>query len=167
MTDAHSLESPPITFVDDDGRTIHIEAHDGDRDALVAMYDDFAPQHRAQGLPPVSRERITEWLETIEDGLHVVAWHDDRAVGHAALLAGGDDHELMIFVHQDYRLAGIGSKLIRSLLGYGRRAGVERVWLCVRPSNAVAVALYRSVGFETIESGDTDLEMRLTFSEED
>ena len=163
MTDGPPLEPPPATFVDDEGREIQIKRSNGDREALVEMYDDFAPRHRAQGLPPVGRDRIEEWLDTIEEGLQVVAWHEDRIVGHAALLAGADDHELMIFVHQDYRLAGIGSRLIRALLGYGRESGVESVWLCVRPSNSVAVSLYRSVGFESITSSKSDLEMRRNF----
>ncbi|WP_136687808.1 GNAT family N-acetyltransferase [Halorhabdus amylolytica] len=166
MSDRPALEPPPVAFVDEEGRTIRIERSEGDRDALVTMYEDFAPEDRAQGLPPVGRERIEKWLETIEEGIHVVAWHDDQAVGHAALLAGEDDHELMIFVHQDYQLAGIGSRLIRALLGAGRRDGAENVWLCVRPSNAIAISLYRSVGFEAVGSGETELEMSLSFDDE-
>ncbi|WP_135662972.1 GNAT family N-acetyltransferase [Halorhabdus rudnickae] len=165
MNESPPLEPPPVTFVDEEGRPIRIERSEGDRDALVTMYDSFAPHQRAQGLPPAGRQRIEEWLTTIEAGLHVIAWHDDRAVGHAALLAGPEDHELMIFVHQDYQLAGIGSRLIRALLACGREADVEDVWLCVRPSNSVAVSLYRSVGFEPVESGETELEMSLTFEE--
>lgn len=165
MTDRVSLLVPPVIFEDDEGREIHITEGDDEQDPLIEMYDGYASEHRAQGLPPTGRNRIAEWLETIDEGIEVLAWHAGRAVGHAALLEGEADHELMIFVHQDYRLAGIGSRLIRALLGYGKQEGVEAVWLCVRPSNTVAIALYRSVGFDAISSHETDLEMTLSLNE--
>jgi len=64
-----------------------------------------------------------------------------------------DCHELVIFVHPEYQLAGIGSKLIRGLLGHGQREGVTRVWLTVGNNNRVAKRLYRSVGFEVETTG--------------
>jgi ribosomal protein S18 acetylase RimI-like enzyme len=165
MTERSPWTPPPRTFADETGRSIRIERGIGDRAALIAMYESYAPHHRAQGLPPVGRERIEEWLDTVAEGLNVVAWHGDRAVGHSALLGDANDHELMIFVHQNYRLSGIGSRLIRSLLAYGQAEGVETVWLCVRPSNAIAVSLYESVGFEQTDESESDLEMTLSLQE--
>jgi ribosomal protein S18 acetylase RimI-like enzyme len=92
-----------------------------------------------------------------------VALEGDRVVGHATLVPDedGETVELAIFVHHDYQGAGIGSKLIRGLLGHGQRVGVEKVWLTVERWNDAAVALYESVGFETSSAESFELEMTL------
>lgn len=167
---------PPLEFTDYDERRIEIRGG-CPRDVLVEMYEDYAPECRAQGLPPVGEQRINEWLDVLEEGMNVVAFHvagettdeppsENRrevAVGHACLLDCGDGRaELTIFVHQDYQLAGIGSRLIRVLLGHGQSLGVEEVWLTVERSNHVAMNLYRSVGFETSNAAGIEHEMELT-----
>jgi len=163
-----SFARPLLTFTDHDGREIAIRTG-FDRDALAEMYADFSPESRAQGLPPMGERRIVEWLDILDDGINVIAFHEDRdegeriAVGHACLLDCGDGtSELTIFVHQDYQLAGIGSRLIRGLLGEGQAHGVERVWLSVERSNHVAMNLYRSVGFETSSAAGIEHEMDLS-----
>jgi len=166
-TSAPHFDRPPLTFTDYDDREIAIRAG-FTREALGEMYADFAPDSRAQGLPPMGERRIGEWLDVLEDGVNVVAFHENRAdgdpvaVGHACLLDCGDGtSELTIFVHHDYQLAGIGSRLIRGLLGEGQARGVERVWLTVERSNHVAMNLYRSVGFETSSAAGIEHEMEL------
>ncbi|WP_134669991.1 GNAT family N-acetyltransferase [Halorussus marinus] len=152
--------SPPRTVTDAAGRTVECRvATDGDREALAAMYDAFGIEGRAQGIPPADPDRRREWLDTICDGIGVVATHGGRAVGHGVLLAGGPGHELALFVHPDYRSAGIGTALLRALLGRGEAAGVERVWLSVRRGNRPAVSLYRRAEFSVTESGLGELEM--------
>jgi GNAT superfamily N-acetyltransferase len=153
---------PPVTFTDGEGRTITVRAYDGGFEALVAMYVGFDPEHRAQGIPPQTEGRIREWLRgLVDDGLNAVAVHDGDPVGHATLVPMGDGrHELAIFVAGPYQHAGIGSRLLRTLLGYGAREGVERVWLTVRRGNRVALNLYESVGFETLRRG-REYEMEL------
>ncbi|WP_132058944.1 GNAT family N-acetyltransferase [Halorussus amylolyticus] len=160
---AGSFPEPPVSFADREGRDIEIRPYDEDEfEEVVEMYVDFDPADRAQGIPPATEERVRDWLETLFEGLNVVAWHGDRAVGHATLVPGGnDDHELAIFVHQDYQRAGIGSRLIRALLGHGRANGVGKVWLTVERWNHAAVGLYESVGFETYGAESFEKEMAL------
>lgn len=161
---------PPVTFADDEGRTIGIDAADAEAsDALLAMYRDFDPADRAQGIPPSDERRIRAWLDTIlaEDCLNVVAWHGDRAVGHATLVPDVSAWELAIFVLQGYQEAGIGTELVRALLGLGEREGVERVWLTVERWNRAAVSLYRNMGFETVDAESFELEMAARLSPED
>ncbi|QLG29711.1 GNAT family N-acetyltransferase (plasmid) [Halorarum halophilum] len=147
-------------------------------DGVVAMYDDFEEKHAAQGLPPRKGDDIREWLTALRCGLHVVARHDGRTVGHATLVSGeesdvgsgsGDEreagHELAIFVHQDYRNAGVGTHLLRTLLSYAGTVGVERVWLMVERHNRAAIALYDDVGFETVEVSGGTVEMELDLDE--
>lgn len=171
---------PPIDFEDAADRSIAIRCHgDGpvedEIEALVATYEDFDPADRAQGLPPGREPALREWLEMLlsNGAVNVIAWHGSVAAGHATLVPdhreqidhGGPAHEtayeLAIFVHQDYQSAGIGSRLIRSLLGTARDHGVERIWLTVERWNEPAIALYRGVGFETASTERFEMEMEL------
>ncbi|WP_458189123.1 N-acetyltransferase family protein [Haladaptatus sp. NG-WS-4] len=162
---AGPFPEPPLSFTDRDDRAIEIRPFEADDvEALVSMYVDFDPADRAQGIPPATEPRVRDWVDTLteEDTLNVVAWHDDRVAGHATLVPDSDSaYELAIFVHQDYQRAGIGSHLIRALLGHGREAGIEKVWLTVERWNRAAVNLYRNVGFETADAESFELEMVL------
>ncbi|WP_410766345.1 GNAT family N-acetyltransferase [Haloferax sp. DFSO60] len=167
---ASPFDPPPQSFSDREERTIELRGYDGldeELEALVEMYDSFDPADRAQGIPPGREDRIREWLENIlgEDCHNVIAWDGDEVAGHATLVPDGDAYELAIFVHQTYQRAGIGTKLIKSLLGYGRENGVEKVWLTVERWNRAAVGLYQSVGFETSDSESFELEMTIRLAE--
>ncbi|MBX0296298.1 GNAT family N-acetyltransferase [Haloarcula nitratireducens] len=141
---------PPVTFTDQRSRTVDIEAYDGDPSPLVAMYAQFDHESRAQGVPPRGERQIREWVETLlAEGLNVVVWHDETAVGHAVLIPEGESSELAIFVHPEYQSAGIGTRLIEVLLGHGQANGLDHVWLAVERTNHVAMKLYDGVGFET------------------
>lgn len=155
--------TPPETFRDGEDRRVEIRASNPrDFDDLATMYDGFDASNRAQGIPPGDDRRRREWLDTLlDDGMNVAAWHDDTPVGHAVLVPIDDAKaELAIFVAPDYQLAGIGSRLLRTLLGHGRTRGVERVWLTVGRTNRVANNLYQSVGFHTVNGG-AEREMEL------
>ncbi|MBX0324074.1 GNAT family N-acetyltransferase [Halomicroarcula sp. F13] len=141
---------PPVTFTDQEDRTVDVEAYTGDPTPLVSMYAEFDSDSRAQGVPPRGEEQIREWVETLlDEGLNVVVWHGEDAVGHAVLVPEGDGSELAIFVHPDYQSAGIGTRLIEVLLGHGQENGFDHVWLAVSRTNHVAMKLYDKVGFET------------------
>lgn len=163
-TDAGPFPSPPASFTDREGRSLRIDfTTDRDLDGLVEMYTTFDPAQRAQGIPPANPDRIEPWLCTVvDDGIHVVARHRDRIVGHAMLVPDGDGaHELAIFVHQDYQGAGIGSTLIDHLLGAAQDRDIRRIWLTVERWNVPALELYRSVGFETVQADRFDIEMAM------
>lgn len=157
--------TPPREFPDAEGRDIVVRrADDEDREGLVEMYLDFDPADRAQGIPPVAEDAIREWLDAIlsAESFNVVAWHGERAVGHATLVP--DDagtYELAIFVLDDFQGARIGTELVRSLLGWAQNAGVESVWLTVERWNDPAIRLYKKVGFEMSESESFELEMTI------
>lgn len=168
MTDTGPFDPPPRSFEDAEGRRIDLRVADDDDeervDSLVEMYDDFDSEERAQGLPPVGESRIRGWLSTLfEGGGHnVVAFHGDRAVGHATLVPDDEAYELAIFVHQPYQGAGIGTALMEALLRHAAEAGVERVWLTVERWNHAAVGLYEKLGFERTNGGGFVLEMEAT-----
>ena len=175
--------SPPTTVEDRDGRSIEISAPDEfDADALediVAMYVEFDPSDRAQGIPPTGEARIRNWLEAIgEDSVNVVARHDGDAIGHAMLVPDTDDPaaiehrgeiewELAIFVLQAYQRAGIGTVLLENLLGYAAEVDIERVWLTVERWNNPAIALSERVGFESTGTESFEQEMAILLEGDD
>ena len=169
---ADAFPVPPTEFTDRDDRTVEIRPYDGsdaEYRSLVEMYDAFDPADRAQGIPPGGEGRIREWLDAIlaDDCHNVIAWSGDEVAGHATLVPDGDAYELAIFVHQTYQRAGIGTHLIRGLLGYGQSVGIQKVWLTVERWNRAAVSLYKKIGFETSNAESFELEMGLRLNEGD
>ncbi|WP_276273811.1 GNAT family N-acetyltransferase [Haloarcula litorea] len=162
---AGEFPRPPRTFTDAEGRDVElVAASEADREALVSMYLDFDPADRAQGIPPVREEAIERWLDTILDDncVNLLARHDGAVVGHATLVPDQhDEHELAIFVLQSHQGAGIGTALVETLLGQGQAAGIGRVWLTVERWNDAAMAVYRSVGFETSNAESFEVEMAI------
>lgn len=164
---AGPFPSPPETITDDSEECIEIRelssTSEEDRDRLVEMYEAFDSADRAQGIPPVGRDEIVAWLDLIlEEGPDVVADHDGTLVGHATLVPDDQEsYELAIFVHQDYRRRGIGSALVRALLGTAATQGIKHVWLTVERWNRPAIGLYEDVGFEPTRRGRFEHEMSI------
>ena len=155
--------APPRTISDGDSREIRLRQFEA-IEPLVGMYREFSAEDRAQGIPPTGEQAIIEWLEVVTDerGLNVVAWDDNRPVGHAMLVADADEsYELAIFVLQAYQGAGIGTELLRTTLGAAQRQGIEYIWLSVERWNRAAIALYKKIGFEHVESPHFDMKMAL------
>jgi len=99
------------------------------------------------------------WTEGIfHDCLRVsylcrVAVQGQRIVGYAVMSTGaGEAHILNLCVREDARRAGVGRQLIRYLLDQAEGAGMLEAFLEVRPSNAIAMRLYQSLGFEQVGS---------------
>lgn len=157
--------APPLVFRDTRDREIRVRVYDGAFDALLSMYAEYHPDDRAQGIPPGRPDRLRDWLRgVVETGHNVIALHDGDVVGHACLIPDGADGsscELAIFVLRGFQRAGIGTELLKALLGLGEARGIETVWLCVERWNSVAVHLYRKAGFVTRNTRGFELEMEL------
>lgn len=157
--------TPPREFTDRDDRVLQVDVVDSDDvEDLLDMYQEFEPEDRAQGIPPAREEAIRDWLETVvsEDSLGVIARLDDTVTGHAMLVpdaSGG--YELAIFVSHEYQGKGIGTELVRTMLGRAQEKGIERVWLTVERWNDSAIRIYETVGFETTDRQSFELEMGL------
>lgn len=110
----------------------------------------------AQGLPiTVGQEQA--FLQDMRDDAHCVfycAWKDGTLVGTGSLsgLPRRMSHrgELGISVLKAEWGRGIGSMLMRSLITYARRGGIELINLEVRSDNAAAIHLYEKFGFQRI-----------------
>lgn len=167
---AGPYDPPPSDFEDREGRSISVRRYDGGGERLVEMYRQFNPEDRAQGIPPAKEPQIRDWIEQLlgSDCVNVVARHNDEPIGHAILVSDGEDaSELAIFVLREYQGAGIGTELIERLLGAGREAEMNNVWLTVERWNEPAVALYRKVGFVSTGNENFELEMAAKLSESD
>ena len=78
-----------------------------------------------------------------------------RVVEHAGVISGygimsygaGEAHILNVCIRSDLRSRGVGRKLLDYLLERARLAGMQDVFLEVRPSNPSAIHLYESLGF--------------------
>jgi GNAT superfamily N-acetyltransferase len=152
-------------FVDKYGNGLLVRPFEAsDREALGAMYRDYAPEHRSMGLPPVTPRRIDEWLDRLlERGRNFVARDGDDVVGHAAYApASGAEPEFVVYVHQDSHDRGIGSELTRHAIADAATAGHIALHLDVAYGNDRAIHVYRKLGFEEVESPSTDVRMRLS-----
>lgn len=170
-TDSPRFSCPDLpvstdSFRDREGRCIRVATlgaglRDDEREALSEMYERFDTADRAQGLPPVEETALEEWLDRILEGASVLAWDDDRAVGHAGLYPlEADRHELVIFIDGAYQGAGIGSALLSNLLeAYAERGG-GTVLLSVEPTNEAAITLYRKFGFAVETETALEIQMR-------
>ena len=71
--------------------------------------------------------------------------------GYSVVQAVADEmHVHNLAVDPEQRRRGLGRLLLDLALEWGRRRGARRAFLEVRPSNAPALALYRSLGFRTL-----------------
>lgn len=76
---------------------------------------------------------------------------DGRISGYGMLSMAADEaHVLNVCVDPRVQSRGHGRQLLRELVRAARQRGAARVFLEVRPSNAPAIALYHSEGFNEI-----------------
>ena len=76
---------------------------------------------------------------------------EGRIAGYGVMSTGaGEMHVLNLCIAEAQRRYGLGRHMLEHLLERGAAAGVSDAFLEVRPSNAVALRLYRSFGFQQI-----------------
>jgi ribosomal-protein-alanine N-acetyltransferase len=77
-------------------------------------------------------------------------------VGHSVVgygimsIAAAEAHILNLCVHPHSQRQGFGRRLLTALLVKAEQSEATKVFLEVRPSNAAALGLYESAGFERI-----------------
>jgi [ribosomal protein S18]-alanine N-acetyltransferase len=77
-----------------------------------------------------------------------VAECEGQVVAYGIVAMGaGEAHVLNLCVGEQMRGRGVGRQMLMLLLERARQAGMQDVFLEVRPSNMHAIALYQSVGF--------------------
>ncbi|NPU12769.1 GNAT family N-acetyltransferase [Bradyrhizobium sp. 83012] len=126
--------------------------------AFHAVLDSVARERRFLSFleaPPLDQIR-TFVLKNIEDGLpEFVALDGAQMVGWCDILTNtrrtvqAHCGTLGMGVLPPYRGRGLGRALIRRAMDAALAFGLTRIELTVREQNANAIALYKSVGFET------------------
>jgi len=95
---------------------------------------------------PWSRGIFSDCL--MAEYISVVLDVDGMAIGYAIMsVAAAEAHILNLCIDNTARGQGLGRQLLDYLLGQADSMQVERLFLEVRPSNAVAIALYENSGF--------------------
>ena len=80
-----------------------------------------------------------------------VACDGSRVIGYAILMIALDEaHLLNLAIASDWQGRGLGRELLSHMLGVAKAAGVQIVYLEVRPSNHAARHLYKRAGFQQI-----------------
>jgi ribosomal-protein-alanine N-acetyltransferase len=81
----------------------------------------------------------------------IVVEVDGEITGYAIMsIAAAEAHILNLCVDVTWQRQGLGRLLLDEILNYARRQSVQRIFLEVRPSNAVAVRLYEEAGFNRL-----------------
>lgn len=105
-------------------------------------------EHRAYSFP-WTRGIFRDCLQAGYPGL--VVEREQRMVGYGLVSVAADEaHLLNVCIDPSWQSRGHGRQLLRALVQLVRDRGAQRVFLEVRPSNAGAVALYQSEGFNEI-----------------
>lgn len=103
-----------------------------------------------RGYPfPWTRGIFRDCLQAGYPGL--VAERGPEMVGYGMVSVAADEaHLLNVCIDPSWQSRGHGRLLLRTLVQLVRDRGAQRVFLEVRPSNAGAIALYQSEGFNEI-----------------
>ncbi len=98
---------------------------------------------------PWSRRAFqSELTENTYAYYHIVR-HDDTIIGYVGMWVILDEsHITNIAIHPDYQNRGIGRFVLESMFRRARELGSTKMTLEVRVSNAGAIHLYRSLGFQ-------------------
>ncbi len=98
---------------------------------------------------PWSEESFYEEINQNERALYLVLEAEGRIAGYAGIWKIFDEgHITNIAVHPDFRRRGFGRMIVGALLKTVEADGIVAETLEVRRSNAAAIGLYSSFGFE-------------------
>ena len=86
-----------------------------------------------------------------DGGVGFVCVYDGEVAAYGGMLCVLDEGQITnIAVDPEYRRQGLGREIVSALIGYAEENGIASISLEVRASNAPAVALYSSLGFEIV-----------------
>ncbi|MGI8784564.1 MAG: ribosomal protein S18-alanine N-acetyltransferase [Acidobacteriota bacterium] len=109
-------------------------------------------ESRAFGDDAYPRQLFEEFFENYPAGFQVVTVKRQVAGYILGFASGGSGTIVSLAVDPDFQKRGLGIQLCRFLLSQFERQGVTVCWLQVRAGNQPAIALYQSVGFQTMRT---------------
>jgi putative acetyltransferase len=139
-----------------DGRKVLIRKFQtDDKEKFIEMYESLSAEAVRWGMPPYNRERLEKgWLSNLQNLISIVAFHNDKIVGHAQIFkfphsrlkATGD---LIVYLHQDFHNVGLGTAMLSKIIELAKKEGMHRIGLTVVAENKPAINLYKKFGFKT------------------
>ncbi|MDY6839311.1 MAG: GNAT family N-acetyltransferase [Thermodesulfobacteriota bacterium] len=165
-----SIQWQPFWTKDKEGRSVHLRLYGpADYEALGRMYDDYEPKGLECGLPPPNERVRRRWLDhLVSEFFNVLALHEGRIIGHAALALSDRClcPEYLIFIQKGFRNGGIGTTLSQAMKKAAEAGGCEKIVLTVRTANRRAIRVFEKVGFGFLDGiqpcRDMALELRPT-----
>ncbi len=90
--------------------------------------------------------------DCIRVGYHCTIGEIDSVLASYCIMSAGagEAHILNLCVADEFRRRGLGKFLLTNTLDEAKQAGIENVFLEVRPSNNAAIMLYEQLGFNQI-----------------
>lgn len=129
--------------------------------ARTAQHAYFAELHERMGYQDPGPEPVTP------GAVHLVACSDGQPVAHGELRPEPtipDAGELKrLWVHRDWRGAGLGSRTLRRLETLARDSGYARLYLDTNSALAEAVSLYDHLGYRRVDRYNDNPDAELFF----
>ena len=103
----------------------------------------------AAAFPPLWHFSRQDLLELLMRSRFQVAWHEDEAIGYAALIAnsGSEAQLARLAVRPDVQGRGVGRQLLADAIHYAAHAGYRAIVLNTQTDNARSQRLYRAFSF--------------------
>jgi ribosomal-protein-alanine N-acetyltransferase len=113
--------------------------HSADLDSIIAIEPQIYSHPWTRG----------NFSDSLNAGYSCWVYEDDGAIfGYAILMTVLDEaHLLNLSIAKPNQGQGFGRKLLEYMMQVARNHGAQSIFLEVRPSNAAAIALYESMGF--------------------
>src|SRR3989475_10140546 len=95
-----------------DGRRVRLRTYKpSDKEGLVSMYAGLSQESLRWSMPPYNRERIERMTSDLENRIIVLAFHNQRVVGHLQISLATNARsrgtgDLFIYRYQDFQKAG-------------------------------------------------------------
>ena len=97
---------------------------------------------------PWSEKAFRDSMES-DNTIYIVAKENDNVAGYAGMYLSFEEGNITnVAVNPLSRRKGIGEKIVRDILNRAYEKGVRYVFLEVRETNSVAIALYEKIGFK-------------------
>lgn len=136
-----------------EGGTLLTDAECADAAAITQ-----ACRYQSRGFSGQTEAWVRSWLnnenDDTENNAIFIDKDEDRIVGIVCTATYAHDHPkgAVVWIREaavdpKYQGRGIGRKLIKQALNYGKRHGATRAFLAADECNTGAIALYKSIGF--------------------
>ena len=120
------------------------------RPATADDLDDIAAIERAVFRDPWSRRSFVDLVDE-RRAIFLVGVDEHRVVGYAVVLTTGVECELAnLAIARLLQRRGLGAQLLEEAMTRARAKGCTEMFLEVRESNAAAIHLYSSAGFQAV-----------------